>query len=479
VRAMVRLVWQRVLSVAVLGLAAPLLGPAGLRVHPAPAASPAGARVTTSRPATGTPAPASTAATTYYLALGDSLAAGVGAPAGEGYVDDVYQHELSRDPGLVLENLGCPGETTTTMIQGGICSYPQGSQLAAAESFLEAHRGQVALVTIDIGANNVDGCVPNGVVNLTCVLDGLAALQADMPEILDGLRAAGGDVPIYGVDYYDPFLAAWLEGPSGQQIARLSATLLTTLNGDLEQDYAAAGAPTADVQGAFASLDFATSGTYDGMTLPLNVANVCNWTHMCTSGDIHANATGHAVMAAAIDDLLDRAAAGGGRGDWLVGADGGVFALGTAGFYGSAAHLELAAPIVGMAASPDGYGYWLVGADGGVFTYGDARFYGSAAHEALGSPVVGIAPTPDGNGYWLVTAKGKVVGFGDAGNVPSLSLAHLNEPVVGAAVPLVPDGLALGAADGGVFALGGATFPGSLPGEHIELRAPVVGIAGN
>ena len=55
-----------------------------------------------------------------------------------------------------------------------------------------------------------------------------------------------------------------------------------------------------------------------------------------------------------------------------MGSDGGVFAFGDAGFYGSMGGQELNAPMVGMAATPDGKGYWLVGADGGVFAFGDA-----------------------------------------------------------------------------------------------------------
>ncbi|MDA8270436.1 MAG: hypothetical protein M0Z39_03375, partial [Actinomycetota bacterium] len=64
---------------------------------------------------------------------------------------------------------------------------------------------------------------------------------------------------------------------------------------------------------------------------------------------------------------------------------------------------------------PDGHGYWLVGADGGVFTFGDAGFYGSMAQVRLAAQIVGIAPTPDGHGYWLVGADGGVFTFGDAG----------------------------------------------------------------
>ena len=36
-----------------------------------------------------------------------------------------------------------------------------------------------------------------------------------------------------------------------------------------------------------------------------------------------------------------------------------------------------------MAATPDGKGYWLVGADGGVYNRGDAGFFGSATYSSL------------------------------------------------------------------------------------------------
>jgi hypothetical protein len=39
--------------------------------------------------------------------------------------------------------------------------------------------------------------------------------------------------------------------------------------------------------------------------------------------------------------------------------------------------MALNKPIVGMAATPDGMGYWLVASDGGIFAYGDAGFFGS------------------------------------------------------------------------------------------------------
>jgi len=45
-----------------------------------------------------------------------------------------------------------------------------------------------------------------------------------------------------------------------------------------------------------------------------------------------------------------------------------------------------------MAATPDGKGYWLVASDGGIFAFGDAGFFGSAGAITLNRPVVGMAP---------------------------------------------------------------------------------------
>ena len=104
-------------------------------------------------------APAKAPPATYYLALGDSLAqgvqpnaAGVSVMTGDGYPDLVYTALHPSRPGLKLVKLGCPGETTASMINGGICRYRDGSQLAAAVAFLQAHRGRVPLVTPNTAA---------------------------------------------------------------------------------------------------------------------------------------------------------------------------------------------------------------------------------------------------------------------------------------------------------------------------------------
>jgi N-acetylmuramoyl-L-alanine amidase len=164
-----------------------------------------------------------------------------------------------------------------------------------------------------------------------------------------------------------------------------------------------------------------------------------------------------------------------GKGYWLVASDGGIFAFGDAGFYGSTGALALNRPIVGMAATPDGQGYWLVASDGGIFAFGDAGFYGSTGALALNRPLVGMAATPDGQGYWLVASDGGIFTFGDAAFLGSEGGAQLVEPIVGMAATPDGQGYWLVASDGGIFTFGDAAFLGSEGGA--QLAAPAVGMA--
>jgi CHAP domain len=163
------------------------------------------------------------------------------------------------------------------------------------------------------------------------------------------------------------------------------------------------------------------------------------------------------------------------EGYWLASADGGVYAVGNAGFYGSLGALHLQGPVVAMAATPDGRGYWLVALDGGVFAFGDASFYGSMGGTPLNQPIVGMASTADGKGYWLVAADGGIFAFGDAPFLGSMGGTPLVAPVTGMAATHSGLGYWLVAADGGMFTFGDADFYGSLGGT--DLNDPIVGMA--
>jgi lysophospholipase L1-like esterase len=250
---------------------------------------------------------------TYYLALGDSLSQGVQPDAmgtsvktGQGYADQLYAMLRRSQPSLQLVKLGCQNETTATMIHGGICRYPDGSQLAAAVAFLTAHRGQVHLVTIDIGANDPEDCGLSGLRTITtCIETDLPRAISNLDTILTRLRAAAGPgVRIIGMSYYLPALAEWRQGTIGQGIALVSERLAVVYNDMLERAYASSGIPVANVFGAFQTSDFGNRASVPGVgTVPRNVALICQWTWECASPprgpNQHANQAGYGVIARA------------------------------------------------------------------------------------------------------------------------------------------------------------------------------------
>ena len=154
----------------------------------------------------------------YYLSLGDSLAQGyqpIGGPRTfavlpiygyeQGYANQLFKLERGRYTQLQLVKLGCGGESTVSMVYGSqdpevaascgppsfyAARYPNGgTQLAEATAFLEAHRGSVAFVTLDIGANDITGA------------GGIEPIFSNLPLILTDLRAAAGPgVPIIGMN---------------------------------------------------------------------------------------------------------------------------------------------------------------------------------------------------------------------------------------------------------------------------------------
>ena len=254
----------------------------------------------------------------HYLSLGTSLAAGIQPDASganqltdDGYADQLHDIVAPEFRKLKLTKLGCPGETTTTMMVGGLCEYVEGSQLAQAVEFLHAHKDKVAIVTIDMGVNDVlaANCidVPSSNVDVVCLLNAFNSLSNNLALILGTLQqAAHPDTKFVAMNYYNTFLAFWFNGPAGQALAYESAMLANILNYDvLGGVYGAFGVPVADVAAAFDSGNFSTNAATG---LPQNVLNICVYTYMCTGApvgpNIHANRYGYGVIAATIAATL-------------------------------------------------------------------------------------------------------------------------------------------------------------------------------
>ncbi len=238
----------------------------------------------------------------YYLALGDSLAAGFQNGVDhrtEGYVGAVRQAVEKRHKGPAeLVNLACSGETTTTMLDGGGCTYDRGTQLAEAEKFLRDHPGQVRLVTLDIGGNDVARCGFGGL-KPSCTTPALATLSRNLPQITSRLRKAAPGVQVVVLNYYDPFLVLDLLGSSG--LGQTSVTELAKVNGVIAKSAGASGARVADVASGFQTTVRTPTTVTDLGKVPTNLARILQWTWMAPPRfDFHANDTGYAVMARAV-----------------------------------------------------------------------------------------------------------------------------------------------------------------------------------
>ena len=265
----------------------------------------------------------------YYVSLGTSLSVGVQPdsngillPTDDGYADELYDRIKpgfeaagAQPRELRFVKLGCPGETLKKLAEGGSCPYLAGSQLEAAIDFLDDNTDKVHLVTIDIGGNDFrDADCIDTTVDFDCVNTVSMQIATDLAVVLAALNnAADASTTIVGMNYYNPYLSSWLEeDAAGQTLAMESAQALSVVTDVLGTTYDTAGIPVADVAAAFQSDDFTTIVAYPlpspNDQLPVNVANICDYTYMCdpdpVGPDIHANRTGYSLIADTIAAIL-------------------------------------------------------------------------------------------------------------------------------------------------------------------------------
>jgi lysophospholipase L1-like esterase len=256
--------------------------------------------------------------TAFYLDIGGSASIGVQPDAtgvhnqrtDHGYSNDLVSIEALKGVTLQLTEIGCSGETTTTMLVGGDkCYVTPDSQLAEAIAFLSAHHDQTGLVTIDLGFNDLKDCLHTFSIEETCVTARLALLQQQLPEILTDLRAAAGpDVSFVGVGHYDPYLADDTKGLRGRLFADRTASMIHSLNETLADIYNDDAIPMADVAKQF-SLDTSGSVNVPGLgRVSGAVARTCELTWMCPvdgmKANIHPDDAGYLAIAEAIDAVV-------------------------------------------------------------------------------------------------------------------------------------------------------------------------------
>lgn len=193
------------------------------------------------------------------------------------------------------------------------------SQLDVAVDYLATHPGEVGLITIAVGANDILACNPTDpppALN-ACLAAQLGQIGANLPAIIGTLQAAAPGVPIVAMNYYNPNLAWWITGPAGEALATQSLALTAVFNNTLEAVYGTFGVPVADVETAFGTFK---TGAGDP---PTNVRRICSLTLMCEKSgsmyvlsdydpvapgsqmDIHPSNKGYKRIASTHADLMD------------------------------------------------------------------------------------------------------------------------------------------------------------------------------
>lgn len=227
-----------------------------------------------------------------YISLGDSLAAGtqanVGAITDNSYTDVLFQR-VGGPLGLSTHvKLGCPGETSTTLLDGdcpaeALLGYATGTQIGDALQAIADAGDDLRLITVNIGANDVLACLSDlhGQPTLEACLANVAlpTLAGNLTTLLATLQAAAPGVPIVGMSYYNPLLAWVLDDASAPVpgLGALSQVLVVALNNLLEQAFggvfgggAVAPVPVVDIAAAFNTFDESR-----------NLKDVCRFTLMC------------------------------------------------------------------------------------------------------------------------------------------------------------------------------------------------------
>ena len=218
---------------------------------------------------------------TYYVALGDSLAAGEGvSDQREGYVSRVHG-VLAGGGSLGLRNFGVSGETSGSLIRDG--------QLDAALEFMRDN--DVDYVTVDIGANDLLGHIfsadcEDSIEAPACVARkeaALAAYRANLDRILEEVTDASGDAVVVFLGTYNPFSFGFGAGVGREAQSDAAVAELNEVARELAEEHGVLYA--------------------DGFTPMQGTASAT--THMLDNPpDIHPVAIGYDVLASAIVDVL-------------------------------------------------------------------------------------------------------------------------------------------------------------------------------
>ncbi len=232
-----------------------------------------------------------------YLALGDSVAFGIGASdiATAGYVPLFSDYLEDEEDIKTLVNLSVAAETSGSMIGSG--------QLAAAVATITDSDNDVEVVTLGIGGNDLLGLLgtppcgvdPAGAACQVAVATALGGFAGNYTLIVGTLAAAledDVDETLYVMTYYNPF-----SGTGSPFELPIEAALLG-VDGAIDCAAAATNPANAGLNDLIACIGSAVGATVVDVQ-PAFDGNGLGLTHIGV-GDIHPNDTGHTVIADAL-----------------------------------------------------------------------------------------------------------------------------------------------------------------------------------
>jgi lysophospholipase L1-like esterase len=233
-----------------------------------------------------------------YTALGDSLATGLYAPSGKGYVS-VYKGYLGTDTGasITLKNDGQNGWTSDSLVWAlSAGNDPMGWQADCLGS---------SVITVDIGGNNFRKARDayrnrqgGGADNLDGFRQAVATFKSDFSGILWSIlqKRSKTNTIIRTMDIYNPFVAVDMKTTTWPSNPGTDFDVFQQFYNEVNQSIADAaawyGIPCAKVSVAFNGVD--------GKTDPVKAGLVNNGSAAVFYDTIHPTAAGHQKIA----DLL-------------------------------------------------------------------------------------------------------------------------------------------------------------------------------
>jgi lysophospholipase L1-like esterase len=267
----------------------------------------------------------------YYVSLGDSYSVGF-QPAAISPTDPTggtsgYTAYVAHQEHLRLENFGCGGATTSSILDRTGCDdpaalhpvlYPTTTQQQAALAFIAAHPGQVGFITISIGGNDITGCTQSDpTAAAACLTSADSRITTNLISLVSSLNtaltSAGDTAKIVGLTYPDVILGAWVNpgGGAAQTLAAESVQAFDLLINPTLKSVYTSGVPNGifvDVTNA--PYREATSGSDTPLTstqktkqfgiIPDAVHEICQLTYFCSLQNIHANTRGYRFIGALI-----------------------------------------------------------------------------------------------------------------------------------------------------------------------------------